>query len=118
MPRVNFASSCRSVPSQVPELVDNQNCRVEVKEAQLWGAGEVENERHQPHLRCSGQGCATHPRGPAYRLTPNLKQETEAGNGQSAVCGPMIILTEDVRACVGNGGSREVWLGAGRETSG
>lgn len=37
MPRVNFASSCRSVPSQVPELVETPNWRLEVKEAQPWG---------------------------------------------------------------------------------
>lgn len=37
MPRVNFASSCRSIPSQVPELVEIQNWRLEVKETQPWG---------------------------------------------------------------------------------
>jgi hypothetical protein len=32
MPRVVFASSCRSVPSHVPGLVENQNWSLEVKE--------------------------------------------------------------------------------------
>lgn len=40
MLRVNFASSCRSIPSQVPELIENQTWRLEAEEAQpggVWG---------------------------------------------------------------------------------
>lgn len=46
MPRVVFASSCRSVPCQVPGLVENQNQKLEVREigpGWEWGEGTGEH---------------------------------------------------------------------------
>lgn len=47
VPRVILASSCRSVPSQVPGLVERQHWSLEVRESQPWGLENSDRDKDQ-----------------------------------------------------------------------